>query len=121
MPLALRSEVDPLIVQPGVDVVCADGTGVTAAPERDEPPVIVMPTQGTRPVPGCDRRRLVQEEQLGETTRLQHRPALPPTELKPTRDPPAHRVSATDRAVGVVQAPAISVHQPSGGVGDQIA
>jgi hypothetical protein len=70
-PLALRSGVEPLIVQTCIDLIGSGGAAVTTAPELDESTVVVVATESARAMAGRECRRLVQEEQLGESARLE--------------------------------------------------
>ena len=84
--------------------------------------VVVLPAaQRARAVPGGERRRLVEEEELGEPARLHHRPALPAPELEPAGDPALHLEVAANASVRVVQAAAVAVDQAAGRGGDQLA
>jgi len=105
-----------LVMQPEVDLV-----GAAGADQRQEAVVVLPAAQRARPVPGRERRRLVEEEQLGEAARLQQRRPLPVLEPQPAGDPAAPVVMPADAAVVVVQAAAVAVHEPAGGVRDQLA
>src|ERR1700738_691323 len=91
------------------------------APDRREPVVVLTAAQGARPVPGGERRRLVKEEQLGVPSWLHQRRAAPAAELQPARDAPPAVVSAPNPAGRVMQAAAVSVHEPTVGRRDQLA
>lgn len=94
---------------------------MNAAPDLAEADVVVAPAKGAGAVPGGERRRLVEEEQLGETARLHQRGTVPPFEPQPAGDPAFSVVSAADAPGFVVQAAAVPVDEPSSRIGDQIA
>jgi hypothetical protein len=70
---------------------------------------------------GGEGRRLVEEEELGEASRLKQRVPVPAPELQPARDPAPSRVAPPDAAGRVVQAAAVSVHETPRGISDQVA
>ncbi len=112
---------EPLAVKLSVDRVGAVLVRVKRSPDLGEPVVVGSPALRARSVPGRQRRRLIQEEQLGVAPwRHQRRPA-PTTELKPASDPPAGAVSPADLTVLVVEAATVAVNEPALGRGDQIA
>src|SRR4029077_6109653 len=80
-------EVDALGVQPGVDRIGAQPARVQVAPELSESLVVRVPAERARTMPCGERRRLVEEEELGELAGLQQRAAMPAAELELTRDP----------------------------------
>jgi hypothetical protein len=119
--LGAAGHVEALAVQPRVHLVggrpAAAGTGADI-----QKTVVVGPAaQRARAVAGGKRRRLVEEEQLGEPVRLQQAPALPATELELAGDPAPAVVVAADAAGGVMQAAAVSVHETAARMGDQLA
>ncbi len=69
--LSTRVRVDTLGVELLVDRVGADLAGVELAPDRNEPKVVLTPTERTRSMARSERGRLVEKEQLGEATRLE--------------------------------------------------
>src|SRR5829696_5731206 len=91
------------------------------APELPEPDVVLTATQCARPVPGRERRRLVQEEQLGELPRLHQRLPVPAAELEPARDPASSSPAPPDPSLLVVQAATISVDLAARGISNQLA
>src|SRR5262249_4583238 len=95
--------------------------GVVRAPEVGEAPIVLAAAERARPVPGGERRRLVEEEQLGEAARLQQRRPAPAAKLELARDPAPHGEAAADRAGRVVQAAAVAVDEPALGRLDQLA
>lgn len=99
---------------------CVDVAGAALARERQEPGVAGAAALRTRAVAGRERRGLVEEEELGVAPRPEQlaRAAL---ELEHARDPPLHLPLPPDRAGGVVQAAAIAVDEPAGGIRDQLA
>jgi hypothetical protein len=120
-PLRPGRRVDPLVMEPTIDRVGVRLTGMEVVPERDESPVVLSSAERAWTVPRGERGRLVEEEELRESTRLQQRMAPPATETKPTGDPPSPVVPATDAALVVVQAAAVAVDETTGRVGDQLA
>jgi 8-oxo-dGTP pyrophosphatase MutT (NUDIX family) len=119
-PAPPRCRVQALLVEPLIDGVGATIVCVQVAPHLDEPHVVLATALGTRPVPGGQRGRLVEEEQFGEAPRLQKRMAPPTAELEPARDPPLDGERPPDVARGVVQAPAIPVHEAARRIRDQL-
>ena len=72
-------------------------------------------------MPGRERGRLVEEEELRELAGLEQRPALPAAELEPAGDPALPVVAPPDLALRVVEAAAVPVDEPTRRVGDQLA
>ena len=70
---------------------------------------------------GRESRRLVEEEELGELSRLHERLAVPAAELEPAGDPALAVVAPPDAPVLVVEAAAVAVDQAAGRVGDELA
>src|SRR5438034_8408177 len=68
--LRARAGVDALGVELCVDRVDADLTGPKLTPDRDEAVVVLASAECAGSVTGGERRRLVEEEQLGEPARL---------------------------------------------------
>jgi hypothetical protein len=58
--------IDPLGVELRVDRVRARPSGVKLAPDLREADVVLASAQRARPMPGRERRRLVEEEELRE-------------------------------------------------------
>jgi hypothetical protein len=112
--------IDPLGVQPQVDRVRARLV-VQLPPERGEPHVVLPATLGARTVARGERGRLVEEEQLREAAGAHQRMAAAVLELEAARDPAAHLVAPHDPTRGVVQAPAIAVHEPTGRIGEEVS
>src|SRR5439155_794137 len=107
---------EPLLVQPLVDLVRAARSG-----EREESLVVLAPAERAGAVPGRERGRLVEEEQLGEPPRLQQRLPPPAAELEPAGDPALRRRAPANPPVVVMEAAAIAIDEPAGGVGDELA
>src|SRR5207244_11138879 len=80
------SRVEPLSVQPGVDRVRSDLAGVELPPERDQPVVVLSSAERAGTVPGRERGRVIEEEELGESSRLEQRLSAPAAEFAPTGD-----------------------------------
>ena len=110
-----------LRVELGVHRVGPDLAGVQPLPHGREAVVVLTPAERARAVPSGERRRLVEEEELGEASRLEQRVSVPPPELQAARDPALSRIAAPDAARGVMQAAAISVHEPTCWIGDEVA
>jgi hypothetical protein len=72
-------------------------------------------------VAGGERRRLVEEEELGEAARLQLVDPPAAFELEPAGDPPFDLEPSDDVPAPVVQTPSVAVHEPARGIGDQLA
>jgi hypothetical protein len=72
-------------------------------------------------VAGRERGRLVEEEELGEASRLQQRVPAPAAELEPAGDPALRRPAPADPPGGVVQAAAVAVDEAARRIGDQLA
>ena len=117
----VRSRIETLGVELGVDRVGSDLAGMEVAPDGDQPVVVLAPALRTGAMAGCERGHLVEEEELGVAARLQQRLRLPAAELEPARDPALHRVATANAALGVVEAAAVAVHEASGRVRDQVA
>ena len=99
-----------------VDLVRAVRAG-----ELEKPVVVLAPAQCARPVPGRERGRLVEEEELRELPRLQERLSVPALELQATGDPAPGGRPPPDSALVVVDAAAVPVDEPAGGIGDQLS
>src|SRR5215212_7691130 len=121
MELRARPRRDALRVEPSVDRVGAGLACVQPLPARDEAAVVVAPAESAGTVPGGERRRLVEEEELREAPGLLQGPASPAAEAQSARDPALAVVAAANPARVVVEAAAVSVDQPTGGVCDQLA
>ena len=120
-PPGLRARVDPLVVQPCVDRVRSAAAGVHPGPQLAESDVVHAAAERARSVPGGERRRLVEEEQLGELARLEEPRALPAAELEPARDPASRRPPPPDPPCVVVEATAVPVDETARGIGDEVA
>ena len=94
-PVATGLGIDPLGVEPLVDRVGAP-LAVQAEPERREPVVVRATAERARAMACRERRRLVEEEELGELARLQERRAMPVLEDETTGDPAPNRVAPPD-------------------------
>jgi citrate synthase len=113
--------IEPLLLKLGVYGVRADLSRVKTAPDLREADVVLASAEGARAVPGRERRRLVEEEELGEQSRLEERPPLPALELEPAGDPTFGRKAPADSPGRVVQAATVPVDEPVRGVRDQLA
>ena len=112
---------DPLAVELRVDRVGSDLTRMQLGPDRGEAVVVLAAAERAWAMPGCERRRLVEEEQLGEAARLQECATLPAAELEPTGDPAPAGIAPPNAAGLVVQATSISVDKAAGGIRDEVA
>lgn len=72
-------------------------------------------------MPGGERGRLVEEEQLGEAAGLEERASLPAAELEPARDPALAVVAPADATGRVVEAAPVAVDQVTVGDRNQLA
>src|SRR5436190_17222148 len=103
---AAAATVQPFAVQTLVDLICAGRID-----DLEKAPVVLAAAEGARPVPGGQGGRLVEEEQLGELSRLHQRAALPALELEPAGDPAPGGEATPDPAAVVVQATAVAVDE----------
>ena len=113
--------VDPFEVELLVHGVGTALRRVQPGPDLYEAVVVGSAAERAGPVPGGERSRLVEEEQLGEAAGLHQRRAVPAPELEPARDPPSHAEPAPDAPLVVVQAAAVAVHEAPGRVRDEVA
>ena len=114
----LRSRIETLGVQLGVDRVGSDLTRMQIAPDREQLVVVLSPAFRTRTMAGCERGHLVEEEELRVAARLDERASPASAELEPARDPPLDPISTANATLGVVKAAAIAVDEAAGGVGN---
>ena len=119
--LTARRWIDTFAVQLLVDRVGTALAWMQRAPDPDEAVVVGSATERARAMSGCERGRLVEEEELGEAAGLQQRRAVPAAELEPARDPPPDSEPPMDAPLVVVQAAAVPVHETTSGIGDEIA
>jgi hypothetical protein len=103
-------------VQLDIDRVGSDLAGMEAPPERDEAVVVLAVAERTGAMPGGERGRLVEEEQLGEAAGLHELIAVPAAELQPAGDPALAVVPPADVPVRVVKAATVSIDQTTRGV-----
>src|SRR4029077_6883535 len=89
-------------------------------PDLAQAHVVAAPAERAGPVPGRERRDLVEEEQLGELPRLQLGASRPATELQPACDPATCAVSPPDAPGIVMHAPAVPVEQAARRVRDEL-
>src|SRR3954469_3382706 len=88
---------------------------VQLAPARGERAVVLAPAQGAGAVARCERRRLVEEEELGEPAGLQQRRAVPAAERQLAGDPAPACEAPANGPVSVVQAAAVAVDETASG------
>ena len=119
-PGAARPGIEALLVEPHVDRVCPD-VAVETAPPRREPAVVLAAALSARTVPGGERGRLVEEEQLRVPAGPKERRATPPPELDPARDPAPALGAPPDPTRIVVQAAPVPVHEAPPRIGDELA
>src|SRR5207247_1510618 len=94
--LPSRGRIDSLAVELLVDRVGSCLTGVEQAPDRAEAVVILPAAERAGPVSGGERRRLVEEEELGEPAGLHQRLAVPAAEPEAAGDPALPVVASAD-------------------------
>jgi hypothetical protein len=116
-----RPGVDPLGVEPQIDLVRTDRVTVVLSPDVTEADVVLTPAERTWAVTRAERGRLVQEEQLRELARLQQRTPVPAAELQPAGDPPSYCPLSPNAPEIVVQTATVPVHEPPGWVRDELA
>jgi hypothetical protein len=119
--LGARAGLGALGVELCVDCVGSELPGVKLAPDRGEAGVVFAAAERTGAMAGGECSRLVEEEQLGEASGLQQRPALPATELEPAGDPAFADGMAADAPQLVVEAATVSVDQAATWICDQLA
>jgi uncharacterized protein (DUF1810 family) len=120
-PALAGAGVEPLPVELTVDRVSPESVGMNRRPDLSEPVVISAPALRARAMPGSQRRRLVEEEQLGVSPGRHQLCPTSVTEPKPAGNPSPGRVPPADLAMLVVQAAPVAVHEPPVGGGDQVA
>ena len=121
MELPARVGVHALGVELRVDRVGPILPTMKLAPDREEPNVVLPPTERARPVPGGERGRFIEKEQLGERAGLHQWSALPVAKLEPAGNPALAVVAAADAPGHVVEAAAVPVDQAPRRVGDELA
>jgi len=104
-----------------VDRVGADLIGMELTPEGREAVEVGAPAQRAGAMSRCERRRLVEEEELGETTRLKEWTSLPAPELEPTGDPALSGEAPPNAPGPIVEAAPVSVHEAAGRIRDKLA
>jgi len=113
---------DPLGMQPRIQRIGPSAVSeVKIVPKCDKLSVVLVAAEGAGAVTGGKCCRLVEEEQLGESARLEEALALPPPELQAAGDPASAVEAPPDRPVRVVEAAAVAVDKAPRRVGDQIA
>jgi hypothetical protein len=117
----IRSRIETLGVELGVDRVGSDLARMQVAPDREQLVIVLAAALRTGAMAGGERRHLVEEEELGVAARLDERTSPSSAELEPARNPPLDRVAAANATLGVVEAAAIAVDEAAGGIGDQVA
>ena len=121
-PLTAGRPVHPLDMEPRVDCVRpALVAWMELAPECDKASVVLVSAERTGTMARGEGGRLVEEEQLGESPRLQKARPSPATKLEPAPDPTPTVEAPPNVAVPVVQAATIAVDEPSRRVGDELA
>jgi hypothetical protein len=121
MTLSARDRVVALDVQLLIDRAGADLTRVREVPQLDEANVVLPTAERARSMSGGERRRFIEEEQLGEAARLHQRAAMPATESQPACDPALPVEPATDAPALVVQTTAVPIDEAACGICDQVA
>jgi hypothetical protein len=120
-PMSACSRIEALAVELRVDRVRSGLAGMELAPRLHQVLVIGATAERAGPMSGGERRRLVQEEELGEATGPEKRVSPPAPEFEAARDPTLSVVAAQEVATRIVEAAAIAVHQPTCRFGDQLA
>jgi hypothetical protein len=104
-----------------IDHVSSALVSVERGPGFDQEVVVRAAAERAGPVPGREGRRLVEEEERSEATRLHERLAVPAPELEATRDPALDLVAPTDASVLVVEAATVPVHKATRRIGNQLS
>lgn len=105
-----------LAVEPLVDVIRS-----TLADDLHEAVVVLAAALGARPVAGCERGGLVEEEEARIPAGRHRVRAVAAPELEPARDPALYLELPPYASIGVVEAAAIAVDESPFGHGDQVA
>jgi hypothetical protein len=116
-----RSWRDALPMELRIDRVGSALVFVERGPDFDQEVVVRAAAERAGPVPGRERRRLVQEEELREATRLHERPPAPAAKFEPTGDPALDLIAPTDASVVVVEAATVAVDKPPRGIRNQLS
>jgi hypothetical protein len=116
-----RHGVEALLVQLRVHRVGSDLARMEPLPRAGECVVVLPAAERAGAVSRRERGRLVEEEQLGEPTRLHQGRPVPPAEPEAARDPSPHLITAADVPLIIVEAASIPIDEASGRIGDQVA
>jgi hypothetical protein len=119
-PSLARAGVDPLGVELGIYGIGSHLTGMQIGPDTGQTLVVRAPALRAGAMPGRERGRLVEEEQLGVAAGGHERRAPPAPELELARDPAFDAIRAADLTPLVMQAAAVAKDQPSLGSGNQL-
>ena len=111
---------DSLPVELCVDRISSALAPMKLRPCRRQPVIVRAAAERTWTMAGGQCGGLVEEEELGEATRLHQRRAAPATELQSARDPPLAAIAPADFAARVVQAAAVAIHEAARGGRDQL-
>jgi hypothetical protein len=120
-PPPVRSRIETLGVELGIDRVGSDLARMQVAPDREQLVIVLAPALRTGAMAGCERGHLVEKEELRVAARLNERTSPSSAELEPARNPPLDRIAAANATLGVVEAASIAVDEAAGGIGDQVA
>jgi len=121
VPLPACLAVVSLPMELRVDLVGADLPRVEVAPQRAEPLVVPAAAECTRAMPGSERGRLVEEEELGELARLEQRMTVPAAEGQAAGDPASPVVAPADPPVRVVETASVAVDEAARRIRDELA
>ena len=108
-------------MEPQVDRIRRPFERTAVPPALEEARVVVAAALGAGTMPGRERGRLVEEEELRVPARLHQRRAPAVPEPEPACDPPLHLIAADDAAGVVVEAAAVSVDEAARRIGDELS
>ena len=104
-----------------VDSVRSDRARMESRPELGKADVVVPPAERAGTMPGGERRRLVEEEELCEPSRLEQRSPPPASELEAAGDPALSGVPSPDPTCLVMKAAAVPVDEATRRIRDELA
>src|ERR1700730_2626301 len=114
---------EPLAMQHTVDVACEDLCDAIARfPGGAKPVGVVAAAEEARPMPGCQRRRLIEKEQFGPAAAAHH--FAPPTPELTDANKPCLACPALVQqgpGFGIVNDAAIAGEHPAMRSGDDVA
>jgi len=104
-----------------VDSVRSDRAGMEPRPDLGEADVVLPPAERAGTVPGGERRRLVEEEELRKPSRLEQRFPPPAPELEAAGDPALAGEASPDPTCLVVKAATVAVDEAPRRIRDELA